>query len=56
MEHLRQFPKLVPYLKTQFVRYRGKKSKVLTKEDVEQFITYADEIYLLMKIFMIPAE
>lgn len=46
-----KFLKLVPYLKKKSVGYQAKKSKVLTGEQVNQFITEADnDHYLLMKV------
>lgn len=48
---LRKFPKLVPYLKKKSVGYRAKKSKILTREQINRFITEAnDENYLMMKV------
>src|SRR6202042_2308406 len=45
---LQRFTKLVPFLKSKSIGYRGKKSKVLTKEDIARFIKEADdEIHLL---------
>jgi integrase len=38
---VRKFPKLVPYLKNKSVGYRGKKSKILTQEDISKFIEKA---------------
>jgi integrase len=50
---VRKFPKLVPYLKNKSVGYRGKKSKVLTREDVNKFIEEADNANnLLMKVLI----
>lgn len=46
-----KFMKLVPYLKKKSVGHQAKKSKILTGEQVNQFITEADnEHYLLMKV------
>lgn len=48
---VRKFPKLVPYLKNKSVGYRGKKSKILTREDITKFINGADdETHLLNKV------
>lgn len=53
---LRTFPKLVPYLKSKSVGYRGKKSKILTREDVVKFIKDADdESHLLKKVQASPS-
>lgn len=47
----KKFTKLVPYLKKLSVGNHPKKSKVLTREEVEQFIREADdETYLLVKV------
>lgn len=46
---VRKFPKLVPYLKNKSVGYRGKKSKVLTREDITKFIEEADDETNLFK-------
>jgi integrase len=51
---VRKFPKIVPYLKNKSVGYRGKKSKVLTREDITKFLEEADDgTYLLMKVVLI---
>lgn len=51
---LRKYPKLIPYLKNKSVGYRGKKSKVLLREDVSKFIEEADdETNLLKKVFIL---
>jgi integrase len=51
---VRKFPKLVPYLKNKSVGYRGKKSKILTQEDISKFIEEAaDEKNLLKKVMNI---
>jgi integrase len=44
----------VPYLKNKSVGYRGKKSKILTQEDISKFIEEAaDEKKLLKKVMNI---
>ncbi|KAF2895479.1 hypothetical protein ILUMI_10697 [Ignelater luminosus] len=40
---VRKFPKLIPYLKSKSVGYRGRKSRILTKEDITKFIKEADD-------------
>jgi integrase len=51
---VRKFPKLVPYLKNKSVGYQGKKSKILTQEDISKFIEEAaDEKKLLKKVMNI---
>ncbi|CAH1366009.1 unnamed protein product [Tenebrio molitor] len=51
---VRKFPKLVPYLKNKSVGYQGKKSKILTQEDISKFIEEAaDEKKLLKKVVLI---
>src|SRR3978361_485955 len=51
---VRKFPKIVPYLKNKSVGYPGKKSKVLTREDITKFLEEADDgTYLLMKVVLI---
>lgn len=48
---LKKFTKLVPYLKKLSVGNHPKKSKVLTREEVNQFIREADdETYLMAKV------
>ncbi|KAF2894221.1 hypothetical protein ILUMI_11946 [Ignelater luminosus] len=46
---IQRFLKLLPYLKSKSVGYRGKKSKVLTKEDITKFIKEADDERSLLK-------
>jgi hypothetical protein len=49
---VRKFPKLV-ISKTNQLIYRGKKSKVLTREDITKFIEEADDkTYLFKKVLM----
>jgi integrase len=51
---VRKFPKLVPYLKNKSVGYPGKKSKILTQEDISNFIEeVAHEKNLLKKVVLI---
>ncbi|XP_023310156.1 uncharacterized protein LOC108906291 [Anoplophora glabripennis] len=51
---IKKFTKLVPYLKKLSVGHNPKKSKVLTREEVNQFIREADdEIYLMAKVVLI---
>lgn len=46
-----RYSKLVPFLKKKSVGYRSKKSKVLTRDDVQRFLVEADdENYLLIKV------
>lgn len=48
---IEKYSKLVPYLKNKCVGYRPKKSKVLTKAEIEKFLQEApDERFLLMKV------
>jgi integrase len=48
---VRKVPTNVPYLKNKSVGYRGKKSKILTQEDISKFIEEAaDEKNLLKKV------
>lgn len=48
---IRKFTKLVPYLKKLSVGHHPKKSKVLTREEIYQFIAEADdETYLMVKV------
>jgi hypothetical protein len=48
---VRKVPTNVPYLKKKSVGYRGKKSKILTPEDISKFIEEAaDEKNLLKKV------
>lgn len=50
---VRKFSKVVPYLKNKAVGYRGKKSRVLTREDITKFIKEADdETNLLNKVLI----
>jgi hypothetical protein len=51
---VRKVPTNVPYLKNKSVGYRGKKSKILTQEDISKFIEEAaDEKNLLKKVMNI---
>jgi hypothetical protein len=50
---VRKVPTNVPYLKNKSVGYRGKKSKILTQEDISKFIEAADEKNLLKKVMNI---
>ncbi|KAJ3616980.1 hypothetical protein MTP99_013156 [Tenebrio molitor] len=51
---VRKVPTNVPYLKNKSVGYRGKKSKILTQEDISKFIEEAaDEKNLLKKVVLI---
>jgi hypothetical protein len=50
---VRKVPTNVPYLKNKTVGYRGKKSKILTQEDISKFIEAADEKNLLKKVMNI---
>ncbi|XP_063922982.1 uncharacterized protein LOC135137290 [Zophobas morio] len=51
---IKQYSKLVSFLKKKSVGYRAKKSKVLTRDDVQRFLGEADdENYLLMKVALI---
>lgn len=46
-----KYPKVVSFLKRQSVGYKAKKSKVLTKEEVDKFMEEADNNnYLLIKV------
>lgn len=48
---IRKFSKLVPLIKNKSVGYRGKKSKVLSRDDINKFIQDADnETNLLYKV------
>lgn len=48
---IKQFSKLVLFLKRKAVGYRAKKSKVLTREQIDTFLKEAnDEKYLLLKV------
>lgn len=48
---IEKFSKLRAFLKRQNDGYRPKKSRVLTKEQVDQFLKYApDKQYLMMKV------
>ncbi|XP_023313162.1 uncharacterized protein LOC111693184 [Anoplophora glabripennis] len=50
---IKKFTKLVPYLKKLSVGHNPKKSKVLTREEVNQFIREADdEIYLMVVLIL----
>ncbi|RZC34400.1 Phage integrase domain containing protein, partial [Asbolus verrucosus] len=49
-----KFLKFVPYLKNKCIDYRPKKSKVLTKTEIEKFVQEAlEKKFLLMKIILI---
>lgn len=51
---IKKFSKLVPFIKNKNVGYRGKKSKVLSRDDINKFIQEADdETNLLYKVQMI---
>jgi integrase len=50
---VRKVPTNVPYLKNKSVGYPGKKSKILTQEDISKFIEAADEKNLLNKVMNI---
>jgi hypothetical protein len=51
---VRKVPTNVPYLKNKSVGYRGKKSNILTQEDISKFIEEAaDEKNLLKKVMNI---
>lgn len=48
---LKQFPRLVPYLKSKAVGHRSKKSAIFTRDDINKFISEAnDQDHLLMKV------
>jgi hypothetical protein len=48
---LKQFPRLVPYLKNKAVGYKSQKSAIFTRDDINNFIAKADDQdYLLMKV------
>jgi hypothetical protein len=49
---VRKLPTNVPYLKNKSVGYRGKKSKILTQEDISKFIEEAAEEKKLLKKVM----
>lgn len=49
--NIRNFSKLVPLIKNKSVGYRGKKSKVLSRDDINKFLRDADdETNLLYKV------
>lgn len=48
---VRKFTKLIPYLKNKSVGYHPKKSKILTKEEIERFLKEApNNRFLLEKV------
>lgn len=48
---IKQFSKLVPFLKRKSVGYQAKKSKILTRQQIDLFLREADdETYLLLKV------
>ncbi|KAJ8915445.1 hypothetical protein NQ315_003206 [Exocentrus adspersus] len=52
--NIRKFSKLIPYLKSKSVGYRPKKSRILTKEEIERFLQEApDSRFLLEKVILI---
>lgn len=52
--NIRKFSKLIPYLKSKSVGYRPKKSRILTKEEIERFLQEApDSRFLLEKVIQI---
>ncbi|KAJ8912829.1 hypothetical protein NQ315_014412, partial [Exocentrus adspersus] len=51
---IRKYTKIVPYLKHRSVGYQPKKSKTLSKEEIDKFISEApDEKFLMTKVALI---
>ncbi|KAJ8975882.1 hypothetical protein NQ317_009297, partial [Molorchus minor] len=49
-----KFTKLIPYLKRKSVGYRPKKSRILTKEEIERFLQEApDDRFLIERVILI---
>ncbi|CAG9759373.1 unnamed protein product [Ceutorhynchus assimilis] len=52
--HIDQFPRVIAFLKRNSVGYEPKKSKVLSREEIDQFLaTASDETYLLTKVALV---